>query len=254
MRTSHSEYGFSVKAFFGSTIWSGSSSTTTLPAYETLRCSNGVDDLELDPAGIERVVVRDLRPLEHERHPPVRQVDAHGHLGVALVGPVAASEPPADPLGRVVDVEVHALVEVGLGAQLVHVLVDRLEAQSHAAGPYLTARSSAAAARGGARRSRRAVSPRSARSWRAARRPVGRRAGAPADRAVPAGPPPPASRPSRRRRRPRAPARRTGGRAAPRRRRTPRAAGRRPGASPASRCRSCRCRGRARRATGRDRG
>ena len=32
MRTSHSAYGFSVKAFFGSAICSGSSSTTTLPA------------------------------------------------------------------------------------------------------------------------------------------------------------------------------------------------------------------------------
>ncbi len=81
--------------------------------------------------------------LNMNADPAVGQVEAHGHLGVALVGPVAAAEPAADAARRVVDVEVHGLVEVRLGAELVHVLVVRFEAHSHAAAPYLTARSSA---------------------------------------------------------------------------------------------------------------
>src|SRR5262249_50430783 len=59
-----------------------------------------------------------------------------------LVGPVAAAEPAADAFLRVVEVEVHALVEVRLGAELVHVLVFRIEAYSHGPAPYLTAQSS----------------------------------------------------------------------------------------------------------------
>src|SRR3546814_7352591 len=91
-----------------------------------------LEHVEADAAGVEGVVAVDLGPLEHEADLTVGQVEADGHLVVALVGAVAAAEPATDLLLGVVDVEVHALVEVRLRAELVHVLVLWFEADSHA--------------------------------------------------------------------------------------------------------------------------
>ena len=95
------------------------------------------DDGPLQATGVELVVGGDVRTLVHEAHAAAglavdgRQVETHRHLGVALVGPVPHAEPSAHLLHRVEAVDVHALVEVGLRAQLVHVFVGRIEANSH---------------------------------------------------------------------------------------------------------------------------
>jgi hypothetical protein len=91
-----------------------------------------LDDVEPHPTGVERVIVGDLGPAEHETDPPVGEVDARRHLGVALVGPVAEAGPAADAVGGGEEVEVHRLVEVLGRFQRVHVLVGRLQAQLHA--------------------------------------------------------------------------------------------------------------------------
>ncbi len=102
----------------------------------TSSSSNGSTIVEAHAAGVERVVVRDLGPLEHEADSAVGQVEAHRHLGVALVGPVADAEEATDSGCRVEDVEVHALVEVRLGAELVHVLVGGFQSDSHGSRRY----------------------------------------------------------------------------------------------------------------------
>ena len=56
------------------------------------------DHLEAHAARVERVVVRDLGPVEHERDAAVGEVEARRQLGVALVGAVAEAEEAADPL------------------------------------------------------------------------------------------------------------------------------------------------------------
>ena len=70
--------------------------------------------LEAAAPGVEGVVVLDLGPLEHEEHASVRQVEGHGHLGLALVGAVPQPDEAPDRLLPVEEVEVHALVEVRL--------------------------------------------------------------------------------------------------------------------------------------------
>ena len=89
------------------------------------------DDLEAGAAGVERVVVADLRPLEHERDAAVGEIEARRELGVALVGAVAEAKEAADARGRVVDVEVHRFVEVRRRLQLMHVLVLGLHPNAH---------------------------------------------------------------------------------------------------------------------------
>jgi hypothetical protein len=91
-----------------------------------------LDDVEPHPTGVERVVVGDLGPAEHEPDTSVGEVDARRHLGVALVGSVAEAGPAPDAVGGREEVEVHRLVEVLGRLQRVHVLVGRLEAQLHA--------------------------------------------------------------------------------------------------------------------------
>jgi hypothetical protein len=86
-------------------------------------------------AGIEGGVRGDAGPAEHETHPAVGEVEAHGHLGAALVGPVAAPEEAAHLLRGVEEVDVHALVEVRLGSELMHVLVDLVESHGHGVTP-----------------------------------------------------------------------------------------------------------------------
>src|SRR5581483_7070244 len=97
------------------------------------------DHLEVHPRRVELVVRVHLGTLEHEPDPAVGQVDAARHLSRPLVGAVRETEEPADAPSRVVDVEVHRLVEVDLRAQLVEVLVLRFEAYTHDAGPYASA-------------------------------------------------------------------------------------------------------------------
>ena len=69
--------------------------------------------------------------LGDEFHAAVGQVEARGELGVALVGAVAEPQESSDPLGGVVDVEVHRLVEVRRLFQGVHVLVLGLHPNAH---------------------------------------------------------------------------------------------------------------------------
>src|SRR5581483_1081263 len=125
------------------------------------------DDVEAHAGRVERVVRVHLGPLEHERDAPVGQVDAHGHLAGAFVGAVGETEEPADVRRGVVHVEVHRLVEVRLGAELVEVLVLRFESYAHAGDVRRAPRHVA-----GARRARPSGCGRSARSSTAARRPA----------------------------------------------------------------------------------
>ena len=102
-----------------------------MPVYETALRLERLDDVEAHPAGVERVVVGDLRPAEHEADAPVGEVDARRHLRVALVRPVAEPDPATDAIAGDEEVEVHRLVEVLRRLQRVHVLVGRVEAQLH---------------------------------------------------------------------------------------------------------------------------
>src|SRR5262249_44764132 len=52
----------------------------------------GPQHLEAQPAGVVGVVGGDLRALEHEGDPPVGQIEAGRHLGVALVRAVAEAD------------------------------------------------------------------------------------------------------------------------------------------------------------------
>jgi hypothetical protein len=90
-----------------------------------------LDHLELEAAAVVRVVVVDLRALEHEADLAVRQVQAHGELGVALVHAVAHPYPSAHPRARIEPVVVPALVEVGRVLGRVHVVVGRLATDLH---------------------------------------------------------------------------------------------------------------------------
>ena len=57
------------------------------------------DDVELQSAGVVRDVALDVRPLEHEPHPPVGQVQAHGHLrrSCSLGRLPMRTQPPSPP-------------------------------------------------------------------------------------------------------------------------------------------------------------
>jgi hypothetical protein len=82
-----------------------------------------LDDLEAEPAGVVCVVGRDVRTLEHEADASVRQIQAHGELGVALVYAVAHAHPAARADAVVEPVVVAAFVEVGHVLRCVHVIV-----------------------------------------------------------------------------------------------------------------------------------
>ena len=135
--TSASSNGLFVKAAFGSAICSGSLSNTTLPTKSTFSSSNGLTMVHFMPAASNASLLSiagrlNMKPTE--RSPPSTsggQVQAHGHLGRALVGAVAHPEPAADTLGRVEAIDVHALVEVRLGAELVHVFVGFVQSYCH---------------------------------------------------------------------------------------------------------------------------
>ena len=67
--------------------------------------------------------MRNLCSLEGEEHPPVFEVNANRHLGLAFVCAIAQPNKPADRLLWVKKVEVHTFVEVRLRPQFVGVVV-----------------------------------------------------------------------------------------------------------------------------------
>ena len=87
--------------------------------------------VEAQPTGVVRGVADDVGPLEHEPHPAVRQVEAHGHLRVALVGAVPHAHPPAETRVGVEEVVVAALVVVGIRVGHVEVVVVGFESHAH---------------------------------------------------------------------------------------------------------------------------
>ena len=119
------------------------------------------DHLEAQAAGVVGLVAVDPRALELERDPPVGQVEAHRHLGVALVGPVAHPHPAAHARAGVEEVVVAALVEVRGRLHRVEVVVLGFQSHAHHAAdpsrelnesfrsrlaPWSTSRSSASSA------------------------------------------------------------------------------------------------------------
>ncbi len=80
-------------------------------------------DLERETRRREAVVPGNLGPGEHERDATVGQVEADGHLRVALVRPVADADEAAQAFAGVVEVVVGALVEVRLAGVRVHQVV-----------------------------------------------------------------------------------------------------------------------------------
>ena len=87
-----------------------------------------LDHLDLQAAGIHLCIALDGRPPEHEGHPAIRQVEADGHLGIVLVGPVTDPEPAPGLPGRVEHVEVHAFIVVLEGPRIMRELVLWLQA------------------------------------------------------------------------------------------------------------------------------
>src|SRR5215475_7592890 len=79
--------------------------------------------LEAHAAGVEAGVVGDPGAAEHESGAAIGQVETERHLGVALVGAVADADEAAEPLRRVVEVVVRALVVVLFAGVLVHQVV-----------------------------------------------------------------------------------------------------------------------------------
>jgi hypothetical protein len=103
-----------------------------LPVVRRAQLLERRHDVEAGTARVERVVVVDLGPVEHESHATVGEVQTRRQFRIALVGAVAEAEEAPDLLSRVVDVEVHRLVEVRGGLQLVHVLVLWFQPNAHA--------------------------------------------------------------------------------------------------------------------------
>jgi hypothetical protein len=92
--------------------------------------------LEGHAAGVKGLIAADLGPLEVEEDAAVGQIQAKGHLGVALVDPVADAHEAAQTLGVVEEVVVGRLVEVGLraGGMGVVVLGPQVSHHAHHAG------------------------------------------------------------------------------------------------------------------------
>src|SRR6476619_4498795 len=96
------------------------------------------DDVEAQPGGVVRLVALDGGATEHEAHAAVGQVEAHGHLGVALVGAVAHAHPT--PYSRVGapglgagEVVVAALVEVRVVLERMQVVIFGVPPHPHEA-------------------------------------------------------------------------------------------------------------------------
>ena len=96
--TCASTHGFSVNAWRGFAICSGSVSSATLPSYVVRSSSNGVTTSKRVPPASNASLFVIFGPVEHERDAAVGEVQARRELGVALVGAVAEAEEPADPL------------------------------------------------------------------------------------------------------------------------------------------------------------
>ncbi len=85
------------------------------------------DHGDLEAAGMHGVVVLDLGSTEHETHPPVGQVQAHRHFGIALVDSIPEPKPRPQTLIEIKPVQVHRFVVVRRSVRLMGVLVLRLE-------------------------------------------------------------------------------------------------------------------------------
>ena len=85
----------------------------------------GLERLETHAAGVEGVVIRDLGALVVEEDAAVGLEEGERDLGVPFVGAVADAQEAAATLAVVEKVEVHALVEVLLGAERMGVVVFR---------------------------------------------------------------------------------------------------------------------------------
>ena len=94
-------------------------------------------DLEAHAGRVEARVVGDLGPREHERDPPVGQVEAERHLGVTLVRPVADAGEAAETAPGVVEVVVGALVVVLLARVRMHQVIGIEENELGGHGPKL---------------------------------------------------------------------------------------------------------------------
>src|ERR1700683_4402296 len=78
---------------------------------------------ELEASSMMRLVVRDLRPLEHEADRVIGQVNAHGHFGIALIGPIAEARKSADAILTIVKIVKSALVEIRLAGVGMHQVI-----------------------------------------------------------------------------------------------------------------------------------
>src|SRR5215469_1660285 len=81
------------------------------------------DYFESRAARVVRIVVLDLRTLEHETYRAIGQVDAHGHFGVALVRSVAEADKTAHPFAAIVEVVIGTFVEVRFAGVRMHQVV-----------------------------------------------------------------------------------------------------------------------------------
>ncbi|MDT4886234.1 hypothetical protein FQZ97_1225570 [compost metagenome] len=71
-------------------------------------------EVEAQPGGFDAVLADRPGLREHEAHASVRQVQAYGHLGQALVRALSDPEPAADALTSIDQMDVAALVEEGM--------------------------------------------------------------------------------------------------------------------------------------------
>ena len=92
--------------------------------------------LKLHAAGVEAVVILDLRALPVEEHGAVGLVEGERDLGVLLVRAVADAEEAAEPLRVVEEVEVHTLVEVLFWAEGVGIVVLGLDVAVNGSGNH----------------------------------------------------------------------------------------------------------------------
>ena len=95
-----------------------------------------LDGLELHATGVEGVIGLDLRALPVEQHGAVGLVERERYFGILLVRAVADAQEAAEPPGVVEEVEIHALVEVLLGAERVGVVVFGLDVAVNGSGNH----------------------------------------------------------------------------------------------------------------------
>ena len=85
----------------------------------------GFDDLETASPGRELLVRRDLGAPKCERHAAIGQVDTGRLFCIPFIGAIAETHEASDRLIRIEEVEIHALVEIRLGAERVREVILR---------------------------------------------------------------------------------------------------------------------------------